>query len=111
MNYTKGPWQVVKGNNGVCDTWQVEVKTPTLHGTIADCGFITAIYADGTKKPKEQHLANARLIAAAPELLEALERVQELLQSAVAADDSHSADELGQAENILSVAINKAKGE
>ncbi len=100
MGYTKGPWQVVKGNNGACDTWQVEAKTPTFHGTIADCGFITAIYADGTKKPKEQHLANARLIAAAPELLEALEAML-----------NGYGGELPRLDAIAQAAINKAKGE
>lgn len=54
--------------------------------------------------------ANARLFAAAPELLAACEAVMKLLQNAIAADDGHSADELGQAENALSIAITKAKG-
>jgi hypothetical protein len=97
--HTPGPWTVVKGNNGFCDTWQVEYKTQLKHGTIADCGFITAIYADGTRKEKLEHLANARLIAAAPDMLLALENMVNNKLSA-------SACRL-----VARAAIQKAKGE
>lgn len=90
--HTTGPWTVKKAFGSIT------VETPSGRSI---CDIVGDMPIDE---------ANARLIAAAPELLEALESITELLQNAIAADDGHSADELGQCENLASQLIKKAKG-
>jgi len=70
MKYTPGPWAI----NRRCST---AVCCCPDGQAIASC----AVYSDNTRDSEELHAeqeANAHLIAAAPELLEALVRVQNL---------------------------------
>ena len=67
--HTKGPWQV-SGIRQRMDGEQWHVVGPD------DTGWIAAvIYSDFTPELHHQSLADARLIAAAPDLLEALKEV------------------------------------
>lgn len=60
--YTAGPWNV-----GETRTWATEVR----------CGdyYIALCYGNASEASDEDGLANATLIAAAPELLEVLEKL------------------------------------
>lgn len=77
--YTPGPWmyEVVtgKGNGFVC----CRINAPGTHGAVGFAGT----YANNDARSKAEAITNARLIAAAPELLAALIR----LTAEVAAND------------------------
>jgi hypothetical protein len=83
---------VTKGTNTFCDTWQVTHESPTRAQTIADCGaIINQVYQGSTDyfvgcQPNENHEANAQLIAAAPELLEAAQNARNVLAGLIAGD-------------------------
>jgi hypothetical protein len=62
--HTPGPWRYRKG-----DEWSHSVVTD--HGTLPD-GSENAWTVATLNKNRDEHEANAKLIAAAPELLEAL---------------------------------------
>jgi hypothetical protein len=65
MKHTKGPWEY--------DTF------PNDHISVRQVGSTnTAVAAVLGHRPFEEKLANARLIAAAPELLEALKNILEI---------------------------------
>lgn len=107
MNYTKGPWQrtngtdvfsglgAVNGNGVVADSndgWQ-----------IADCMVgITFVEGEEMSLSYDEQVANAKLIAAAPELLEALEMALEI-------GDQCSRGFLGKFQQKARAAIAKAK--
>ena len=70
--HTKGPWKVKEVVTSVGRAFKINepAKIDDDHGCIA------CIYDDSTSlnlRPSEEHEANARLIAAAPELLDACE--------------------------------------
>lgn len=70
--YTKGPWEIqeVKTSCGRC--FKIDE-----HGKNSDHSVIACIYDDSTtlnERPHIEHEANAQLISAAPELLEACKR-------------------------------------
>ena len=92
--HTPGPWRVVHHNDdtnrvvvfGICEVWS------TSRGT-------------------EAKLANARLIAAAPELLEALKLADEWLDELIA-EHSVRLTELGRSKrDLIRAAITKATGQ
>ena len=89
--HTPGPWQISKSNNEKLST--VEIGTEDRYITLLSW----------TKDIAEEQKANARLIASAPELLEAAEKV---IQNGMAC--SH--DEV-KARVELRQVIEKAKGE
>ena len=96
MSYTPGPWFVPERTG----TQYVEAR---IGG-----GWLQEVAACGpTEKPEEQR-ANARLIAAAPQLLEALEHVAASLYYNDYGDPAllDSFDE-----SIIDAAIRAAKGE
>lgn len=66
--YTKGPWEVVRTDAGII------VRTESAKKTRAGASRYAAIGGFDRSDPEQlaEALANARLIAAAPELLEAL---------------------------------------
>jgi hypothetical protein len=65
MRHTPGPWHYRRG-----DEWSHSVVTH--HGTLPDGSQNCWTVADINKMREPAHEANARLIAAAPDLLEAL---------------------------------------
>ena len=67
--HTPGPWRVALGNSGA-------ILAPSPSGT--PDRYVQVIYHDGDNYIY-QSPGDARLIAAAPELLEALERVEKIL--------------------------------
>lgn len=70
--HTPSPWSVFNGNNGetlaICIGDDSNGKTPCIVNWM---GF------DSNQIPRKQNIANTHLIAAAPELLEALEGLLE----------------------------------
>lgn len=73
-------------------------------------GCVTSgVVVTGVDYETERHRANARLIAAAPDLLEALRELLPLFDMVTGLDDQGS-NALGQAENLIRAAIAKATG-
>lgn len=93
--HTKGPWDA-----GVSIWNGNEVFTAVSR---KDTSIITAICGFTGAEDEEESIANAHLIAAAPELLEALEQTQSLLERlGLESSDEYQAN---------AAAIAKAKGE
>ena len=102
--HTKGPWHVG-------GTWSMGNRGETTQTTVIysdDCiPLVQTCWGEGYRGKKESE-ANAHLVAAAPELLEALEDIVDQWQKTrmrVPADLSDSIRVFGQK------AIRKAKGE
>lgn len=104
-NSTPWPWRIEKGNNGFCETWQVTHVSTFKAKIIADCGPIQLVNHNNPNdiRLSEENKANAQLISAAPDMLEALERIK-----ATFSWDELDGDELAQS---VCKAIAKAKGE
>ncbi len=102
MKHTPGPWFYIKG-----DEWSHSVATQ--HGELPDGSQSYWTVASINKQREPEHEANAQLIAAAPELLQALETIRDLHDyeecSAVLAS------RLYDARNIAIRAIAKVTGE
>lgn len=69
MEHTKGPWMI-----GEIETKQTTFKGPYINITTNN-GWMQPAIAAG--RNESETIANARLIAAAPELLETLKRIVE----------------------------------
>ena len=95
--HTPGPWRLNENNNWKTNPFSVTVRKFGVHSTT-----IANIPTRMTVPPHEQQ-ANARLIAAAPDLLEAL---QTLPQGPLYTDD-----EINLWVEKASAAIDKATGE
>jgi len=95
--HTPGPWRLNENNNWKTNPFSITVRKPGVHSTT-----IVNIPTRMTVPPQEQQ-ANARLIAAAPDLLEAL---QTLPQGPLYTDD-----EINLWVEKASAAIDKATGE
>jgi len=95
--HTPGPWRV--------DTGQMAGCGPTSRYLYVSANG-TTVCAFNTDHPRPKHYADARLIAAAPELLAACQRVQRAIYWAETADRL-SQDEI---DAILVDAIAKATG-
>lgn len=70
MSHTPGPWNA------------------TPHGSVRDPNGLSIAMADDYGKSQEERAANARLIAAAPALLEALERSLKWLAASESAQET-----------------------
>lgn len=71
MKHTKGPFWVTRRR---------EFGGPEIMIDNGGAGFVAQVFLhpDGETKDEEQAMANARLFAAAPELLEALKQVEQV---------------------------------
>jgi hypothetical protein len=100
--YTPGPWEIGTGI----------VKTPinSGHKHIAMVNY----YKSGSEPERsvygEEHEANAQLIAAAPELLEALEEAVTWMETYVRVTSTPNVGPLAQDITKAHAAITKAKG-
>jgi hypothetical protein len=74
MKHTPAPWRLLPPSSGVDNNW---------HVTDADDTFVAHVYGFG-HAVDEQSLINARLISAAPDLLEVLQFVVDRHAPAVA---------------------------
>lgn len=74
MNFTPGPWQV----SGVRYKWRQSDSSQILdsHAVGPDGDAVCLVFY--TERHHKEQLANARLIAAAPKMLEILKRLCEL---------------------------------
>jgi transketolase len=101
--HTKGPWEVVRTDAGII------VRTESVKKTRAGASRYAAIGGFDRSDPEQlaEALANARLIAAAPELLEALEYLTGECDKEMDLDYNRHAAPLAKA----LAAIAKAKGE
>ena len=99
--HTKGLWEVVRTDAGII------VRTESAKKTRAGASRYAAIGGFDRSDPEQlaEALANAHLIAAAPELLEALQTLDSLWceHESSAVDFTHAADQ-------ARAAIAKAKG-
>ncbi len=68
--HTPGPWEAGRNPKGVCSNeWVVRPRGEFPHGAwVADCGY------------SDEGIANAHLIAAAPDLLGALKLISAMLE-------------------------------
>ena len=122
VGHTKGPWEA-----DCCDITEAQVREYERDGVFdknpKDVGIrFWSIRAasrvshchvhplDESVEAIAERDANARLISAAPELLEACEEALTLFDGVTALDD-HGSNKLGQVENLMRAAIAKAKGE
>ena len=87
-----------QGNQNAWGIYNQETRIAVMHET-------TAIM------PQDEINANARLIAAAPELLDALERVTDFMHAALSDTIHDDADGLQHYEQIARAAIAKARGQ
>ena len=83
-----------------------ELMVQEIVREFSDCGAIALVYGDG-----EGAIADARLIAAAPDVLCALEGLLHILGQVEVVDDDKHAALLGKAEDIARSAIMKARSE
>lgn len=96
--HTPIPWEVRESNMGI-----IEIKSKNVPICDMDLGACDPIF------PESEMRANAHLIAAAPDLLEACEKYRDLLRSSdmfqkLTEEEKHIA-------NDICKAISKAKGD
>jgi hypothetical protein len=72
--HTPGPWAVLPEE---CDKAYIRIRGTTLGDRYKIANVITPMYEGVHEREAMETRANARLIAAAPELLEALKRIKE----------------------------------
>lgn len=91
--FTAGPWANICDKHGTHEVIQCETASP-----------ICQLFKNGDKN----HLNNARLIAAAPELLEALKETTEQLRTYLTGVEDGKDDEAERAYQFGRAAITKA---
>jgi len=102
MKHTKGNWKITKVKNHEHHLLYCKIASNNGH-----LGF-AGVYGDNVKIPDEECEANAKLIAAAPELLEALKAIDERLENC--SNSPICADEIYDSfyKDIVQQAIKKA---
>jgi hypothetical protein len=99
--HTPGPWQVNHWDHlQVCDSSDERGCAPIAH-----------IVKTGEPKPRAEDIANARLIAAAPDLLEALKGAAFLLEAVSPSAERVGCDAYKYEAAKLRALIAKATGE
>ena len=98
MTHTKGPWGIVSG--------VLVDSTKNTHRPVEVAGLCIAHFSGGSTAQQHQ-VDNAHLIAAAPELLEALEYMASACVLSPDADWPQGEDPL----SVARAAIAKARGE
>ncbi len=73
--HTPGPWRVLPEE---CDRPYIRIRGTVLGGRYKVANVLTPIYEWVPLREAEETRANAKLIAAAPDLLEALQRLVDL---------------------------------
>jgi len=100
--YTPGPWILEQ------DDWHIYAPCGGHTGLVAGCGG----HSCNRRDLQDEQRANARLIAAAPDLLEAAEETRlALSEHACCLDDIHPQCKWGIVYKHLEAAINKVTGE
>lgn len=103
--FTPGPWEAVEVDDDIQAFGVISIRQP-LHIAVND---IAAIWKRGGK---QRTAANARLIAAAPEMLEALKRCTNWMESLRASGDAGFWDwKEGDSYTSARAAIAKGTGE
>lgn len=118
--HTKGPWSG-KDENGTFlrdHSWDVSneddfdcIACAPIHASGRVIALAVTDYPDGSWKDDSELEANAALIAAAPELLEALESIEMRLDAFNEAQRDMPADSVWVCLEKARAAIAKAKGE
>lgn len=105
MKHTPGPWRLIRNQfSEYCSTEFCEMA-------IMSGGDMNMIVAGVVSDCIEEHQSNARLIAAAPELLEALKRIHMRLEAYHDSEQEMPVDSLFVCLDAARAAIHKATGE
>lgn len=102
---TKGPWQVLPEE---VDKPYIRIRGTIIGHRYKVANVLTPVYENVHAREADETRANAKLIVAAPELLEALRQLRDYVEDvcAVSSDDCHEDHPL----NLASKAIKKALG-
>lgn len=108
--FTSGPWKFEFNSASTNDTHCIEIRSPLGWLSVASLQSFTS--DDRVFDDREETIANARLIAAAPELLDALENLVHWNILRDGEDDMPLSDEYQTLEirDALSI-IRKARGD
>jgi hypothetical protein len=103
QKYTPGPWSLLEVEGKLC---------PAGAGNLS---LLTIVEEDGTNFAAIYHPADARLIVAAPDLLEALELVRSIIVAGAAVgfnplDGGDWAERLYRSQSSTAAAVKKAGG-
>lgn len=102
--HTPGPWKILPEE---CDKSYIRVRGTYLGSRYKVANVLTPIYEGVAAREAEETRANARLISAAPDLLEALTALVSYCERRGMDTETVSADHMDSAR----AAINKATGE
>ena len=100
ITHTAGPWQALPEE---CDKPYIRVRGTALGGRYKIANVMTPTYDGVHPREAEETRRNAQLIAAAPELLAALEGLLRAVHSSVCAGS-------GPAQEAAQAALHKAVG-
>ena len=114
MKHTPGPWHIGREQDHSADRWKHNTEWSKIRGT--DNGLIAkieSIHPKGKRQSKDFDVeaANARLIAAAPELLTACEYALEVIRENIETNSGVISEQISDCCDTLETAIQKAKGE
>jgi len=110
--YTPGPWEWVVENGDIEIRMGDAVINPYNHSAHNSFKYVDMIETY-KEKQKEQAIANANLMIAAPKLLGAVEQGYEMIDTlaGLSSWDGRSEDEINEVMNMMLEAMKKAKGD